>query len=161
MLSLELLPREKLEALAELKRRGLDVTSLVNNLTSSIEATGLYTTTDPIKWIETNFYIPETTQAITLAEYQKACLREVLTFDEAGQFPYSTIVWSDIKKSAKSTIAAAVGLWMAFRKPWASIKVVANDLKQADSRVAYFMRRAIELNPKLSQVCRMKPSGYL
>ena len=116
---------------------------------------------DPIGWIERDFYIPETRGPIKLGAYQRACLQEVLTPDAKGFFPYSTIVWSDIKKSAKSTIAAAVGLWMAKRTPWSSVKVIANDLKQADSRVAYFMRRAIELNENLGKVYRVRPSSYV
>lgn len=36
--------------------------------------------------------------------------------------------------------------------------VVANDLKQADSRVAHYIRRAIQLNPKLNS--RYKINGY-
>jgi phage terminase large subunit-like protein len=101
---------------------------------------------DPVGWITHNFIIPETNRPIDLYDSQVAPLREALAV-ENGQFRYSTVVWSAIKKSAKSSIAAAVGLWFAWRKPWSSIKVIANDLKQADSRVAYYMRRAIELRP--------------
>jgi len=94
-----------------------------------------------------------------LYPYQIACLQEATRRDETGKFVYSTVVWSDIKKSAKSTIAAAVGLWRAFQVDWGSVYVVANDLKQADSRVSYYMRRAIELNPAMGGV-KVKPSGY-
>lgn len=88
-----------------------------------------------------------------------ACLREALRTDENGKLVYSTVVWGDIKKSVKSTVAAAVALWRAFQTDWGSVYVVANDLKQADSRVAYYIRRAIELNPAMSGV-KVKPSGY-
>lgn len=109
---------------------------------------GEYTDSDPIHFIKTHFYIPETNQPIQLYPSQENPLQEALTIEPDGNFRYSTVVWSAIKKSAKSSIAAAVGLWFAWRKPWSSIKVIANDLKQADSRVAYYMRRAIELHPK-------------
>lgn len=95
-----------------------------------------------------------------LDDYQVACLRQALTRDENGNFPYSLVLWSDVKKSAKSTVAAAVALWLAWQTEWGSIKIVANDLKQADSRVAYYIRRAVELNPYMSQVVNIKPSGY-
>lgn len=114
-----------------------------------------------MEWIERNFYAPETKGAITLAPYQKAMIREALRTDEQGDFIYSTILWGDIKKSIKSTIAAAVILWRAFNTEWGSIKIVANDLKQADSRVAFYARRAIELNPALAVRAKIKPSGYL
>lgn len=117
---------------------------------------------DPVHWILENFYIPETDDhRIILVPYQIACLDEALARDENGMFLYSTILWGDIKKSIKSTISAAVALWMAFTTPWASVKIVANDLKQADSRAAFYARRCIELNPAMKDICKVKPSGYL
>ncbi len=103
---------------------------------------------DPVRWIQAHFYIPETGQPMALYPSQEIPLREALRRDENGHFHYSTAVWSSIKKSAKSSIAAGVGLWTAWQKPWSTVRVIANDLKQADSRVAYYMRRAISLHPE-------------
>jgi phage terminase large subunit-like protein len=111
---------------------------------------------DPADWIEKEFHIPELKGPIQLAPYQKRCLREALSKGDDGLFKYSVIVWSDIKKSAKSTITAAVALWMAINKSWGEIMCVANDLKQADSRVAYYFRRAIELHPEMSKVAKVR-----
>lgn len=121
---------------------------------------------DPVEWMLEHFFIPETENDpvapfhIKLADYQQDALWQALTPDEDGNYPYSVVVWSDIKKSIKSTIAAGVVLWLATNTPWASIKIVANDLKQADSRVSFYVRRAIQLNPKLAEICHMVPSGY-
>jgi phage terminase large subunit-like protein len=116
---------------------------------------------DPVEWILEHFRIPETRDNhILLADYQQDSLREALSRNENGDFNYSLIVWSDIKKSIKSTIAAAVVLWRAFNTPWASIKIVANDLKQADSRVSFYVRRCIELNERMGAIAHMVPSGY-
>lgn len=109
-----------------------------------------------VPWIEKYFYIPELRGPIKLARYQKAVLKEAFSKDEDGLFRYSTIVWSDIKKSIKSCIAAAVALKMAYSTDWASCYAIANDLKQADSRVGYYMRRAIELNPVLRATCNIR-----
>jgi hypothetical protein len=49
-------------------------------------------------WIETYFYIPELKGPLRFAPYQRAVLNEALTPDADGNFKYSTIVWSDIKK---------------------------------------------------------------
>lgn len=114
---------------------------------------------DPVAWIQEHFYIPETRGALTLAPYQITALRELLAHDDHGIYRYSTMLWSDIKKSAKSTIAAAVALWRAFQidaDGWGSIYIVANDLKQADSRVAYYLRRAIQLNPTIRDRCTIR-----
>ncbi len=115
---------------------------------------------DPVTWIETEFYIPELSGPIQLAPYQRAVLHEAYRTDGAGRFVYSVVVWSDLKKSAKSSIAAAVALERATRLTWGSIKIIANDLKQSDSRVAFYARRAIELNKTGFKDWHIKPSGY-
>lgn len=108
-------------------------------------------------WIEKYFYIPELRGPMKLAKYQKAVLKEAFRKDpDTGLYVYSTIVWGDIKKSIKSCIAAAVGLKVAMENQWASVYSIANDLKGADSRVGYYMRRAIELNPALRQLCKIR-----
>lgn len=111
---------------------------------------------DPVAWIEREFFIPETLAPIVLEPYQRAVIRKALTVDADGNFPYSLVLWSDIKKSAKSTIAGAVVLWLAWHHEWESCRVVANDLKQASSRTFFYITRAIELNPKLKAVCKVK-----
>lgn len=118
------------------------------------------TSADLVKWIEKNFFIPETRDnpklrgRIQLVQYQKDVLREALSRDEKGNFKYSIIVWSDIKKSAKSTIAAAVNLARARHQEWGEYYIIANDLKQADSRVAHYLRRAVQLNETLAKDTR-------
>ena len=114
--------------------------------------------TDAVTWIENNFWIPETRSTIPMMQYQKDCLNHILTPGEDGNFPYSVIIWSDIKKSAKSTIAAAVAQWMALSIDYAEIYIIANDLKQADSRVAAYFRRSLELNPDMRG--RYRQRGY-
>ena len=111
---------------------------------------------DPVAWIEREFYIPETQGALQLEPYQQVVLRKALTRDAEGNFPYSLVLWSDLKKSAKSTVAAAVVLWLAWHHAWETCRVVGNDLKQADSRTFYYIRRAIELNPRLKAACHVK-----
>lgn len=132
--------------------------ALAQNL-GSPEAGAGFRDADPVRWIQTHFWIPEKRGPMELFPYQMACLREATRRNAQGEFVYSTVVWSDIKKSAKSTIAAAVGLWRAMQTEWGSVYVVANDLKQADSRVAYYMRRALQLNSEMGEV-KVKPSGY-
>lgn len=115
-------------------------------------------------WIEKEFLIPETRNdpklrgRIPLVQYQKDVIREIFSRDENGKLKYSIVIWSDIKKSAKSTIAAAINLYRAEHTEWLEAYVIANDLKQADSRVAHYIRRAIQLNPKLNSKYRI--NGY-
>lgn len=115
-----------------------------------------YVDPDPVHWITTHFYIPETGGPITLYPFHVASLREALATDADGLFRYSTVVWSAIKKSAKSSIAAAVALWMAWQRPWSTIKIIANDLKQADSRVFFYIRRCLILNKAMGDQVQIR-----
>ena len=114
-----------------------------------------------VDWITSHFYIPETVfklgktelkGPLWLSPYQVKALNEATIKDANGDYKYSLIVWSDIKKSIKSTIAAAVALRMAFLKDWASIKVVANKREQAQSRSYYYLTRALKLNPQTKKM---------
>ena len=109
---------------------------------------------DPVDWIQSNFYIPETNAPIQLVPYQQAVIREGLR-TENGLFVYSFILWSDTKKSAKSTIAGAISLYLAWHHEWETVRVVANDLKQADSRTFFYIERAIKLNPAWKGLCKI------
>lgn len=109
-----------------------------------------------VTWIQREFYIPETNAPIHLLPYQQQVIREALRTDADGSFIYSTVLYSDLKKSAKSTISAAVALYMAWHRPYETVRIVGNDLKQADSRTFYYIKRAIELNPSLRQQCHIK-----
>lgn len=111
---------------------------------------------DIATWAEKNFFIPETDDKhLRLAPYQKRVFTEAMRTDENGNFVYSTVVWSDVKKSLKSICASVRALYAAYSQEWATVYVIANDLKQADSRVAYYIRRAIELNPKMKRECKI------
>ena len=119
---------------------------------------------DLVTYIKRNFHIPETKNdplykgRIGLMKYQEDALREILTPLPNGNYKYSLVIWSDIKKSSKSTIAAAVNYARAKHTEWGEFYVVANDLKQADSRVAHYLRRGVQLNPKDKGTIRM--AGY-
>lgn len=114
---------------------------------------------DPIDWIEKFFFIPELEGPIALQPYHRAVLREAYRTDADGKFVYSLVLWGDIKKSAKTSIAAAVALERARRHRYGSIKVVANDQKQATSRVFEYARRAVELNPRLASKVYHREGG--
>lgn len=112
---------------------------------------------DPVDWIQSEFYIPETGKPMELYPTQIEPLREALSLD-GENFRYSLVLWSAIKKSAKSTIAAAVGLWMAFNRPHANVRVIGNDLHQSISRVYAAMKTAIELHPQWKHQCKINRS---
>jgi hypothetical protein len=113
---------------------------------------------DQVTWMTRHFWVPELKGPIQFADYQERSLRKILTLGADGLLPYSLVMWSDIKKSIKSTIAAAVALATAWHTDNAEIYIIANDIKQADSRVAHYFRRALELNPEFRGNYRQR--GY-
>lgn len=106
---------------------------------------------DFIEWVESEFYIPETKSAMKLYGLQKAAIREAMRTDDSGKFVYSTVVWSDIKKSAKTVIGAARALWTAIHIEFAMVRVVGNDKDQASSRLFHYIVRCLKINTDLAE----------
>jgi phage terminase large subunit-like protein len=74
------------------------------------------------------------------------------TRDARGKFPYSTYIMGDIKKSAKTELGAAVGLWFMLTEPGRPEGyALANDLEQANSRSFGAINEVIEANPLLKR----------
>jgi len=113
---------------------------------------------DIVAWAEDHFYISETRRPIVLEGHQKRILRDVLTPDADGRFPYETVIYSCPKKSGKTTIAAIVALWLALREEWAEVYCCANDLEQSVGRVFKAAKTACQLNPVLSGEARIVAS---
>lgn len=116
----------------------------------------------PIDWIEHNFYLYDTGKLMNLYPCQKRPLELALSRNEQGKYNYNTVLWSWPKKSAKSSIIAAVADYVAEHHNNGSVKLVANDLKQADSRVGYYLREAIKIGQRNGkrQGINVTPSGY-
>lgn len=75
---------------------------------------------------------------LVLMPMQKAILSRALELDEStGKFKYETVLYSTIKKSGKTSLAAAVGAWYAEEvgPPGTEIFAIANDLEQIEGRV--------------------------
>ena len=109
-----------------------------------------------LDWIKKEFYIPELNGPIEIEKYQEKFIREAYRKDASGNYVYNIVLLSDVKKSAKSTICAAVALERMSAIEWGSCKIIGNDIKQADSRTAYYARRAVQLNPKLQDQINIK-----
>lgn len=95
------------------------------------------------KWIERYFYLYDTAQLMPLENPQRNALIEATRRDDRGRFIYDTVIWSWIKKSGKTTVIAAVVDYFCSNKPRSRWRLVANDLKQADSRVGMYLRENI------------------
>lgn len=115
-------------------------------------------------WIEHNFYLYDTRQLFTFHPCQLAPLHEALRLDTKGRFVYDTVIWAWPKKSAKSTVVAAVADFMATHRQNGRIRLTGNDQRQADSRVGMYMRENIKIGAKRGDAYRkqtsISTSGY-
>lgn len=125
---------------------------------------------DPVLWLERNFMIPEPRDPMTgafladdgpikIAPYQAKILREALRRDDKGNFVYTTVLWSEPKKTGKTSIAAGIALYIAYTQRNSEIYCVANDGKQAKDKIYAKVRRCIELSGKLGGIFKgIKPT---
>lgn len=73
---------------------------------------------------------------MTLFPLHRRIFEKVLSFNEYGDLPYETVLYSATKKSAKTTIAASVGAWyLEEGPPGTEIYVIANSKEHAEGRV--------------------------
>lgn len=118
---------------------------------------------DPVQWITDHFYLYDTGTLMTLEDCQRRPLALSQARDDQGNYRFNTVLWSWPKKSAKSSVIASVADYRAMATQRASVKLVANDLKQADTRVGYYLRESIKLGQRAgnrSYDIRITPSGY-
>lgn len=112
---------------------------------------------DPAVWMEHSFFIedprdPETGEIfqpgpIRLAPHQRKILRYAFTRVN-GLFPYVTIVYSTIKKSGKTRIAAGIAAWYAATQGnFNEVYCLANDGKQSSDRILSAIKKSVTLNP--------------
>lgn len=118
---------------------------------------------DVVNWGQNNFYIPDTRAPLTFLPSQMAVLRYALrrlTRSDArikmfpslsvrvGHFPFRTVLYSTPKKRGKSTVAAAVGRYVAETQTrLGEVYHCANDLDQAKERSFKFISDSIRLTP--------------
>ncbi len=102
----------------------------------------------PSEWIQENFYLYDTRELIELYDCQIRPLDRALSRHLDGTYRYRRVIWSWMKKSAKSVVIAAVCHYIATHKPNAQIALIANDQRQAASRVGFYLREAIKQGQK-------------
>src|SRR5689334_9999819 len=94
---------------------------------------------DPVLFIDEVLKLNEKGEPWALLPHQRTVLREAFTFeqDEEGvwRLRLRLFVYSAIKKSGKTTIAAALKLWWNATRPRTETLICANDAEQSQSRV--------------------------
>lgn len=109
---------------------------------------------DIVAWAEENFVLAETGRPIKLMPHQKKILHLAFTPDIDGRLPFETIIYSCVKKSGKTTIAALVAEWFALTQgSFNEIFMLANDQEQAQGRAFQDVTRSIQAHPYLAGSC--------
>lgn len=116
----------------------------------------------PSQWLSEHFYIPEPRDPdtgdfygpgpIILSETQARILDEALSRDARNRLKYSTIIYSTIKKSGKSTLASGAGLFMMEHTPYGQGYCLANDGKQSEDILYKPIWTCIDLHHKLGGI---------
>lgn len=90
----------------------------------------------PSQWLRANFIDPISEKLIILYPWQAKIIDHALQTDEQGFSKYDLVVWSQPKKSGKTTIAGAVACYVAccIESP-NEIACVANDQEQSTGRI--------------------------
>jgi hypothetical protein len=106
---------------------------------------------NPAQFVEQCLHNPETSEPFELLEAERAFLKHALTLNKNGRLKHPELIYGAIKKSGKTTFAAAVVITvlLLFGGRYGEAYVVANDLEQAQSRVFEQCRRIIEASPLL------------
>lgn len=114
-----------------------------------------FTHEDLFEFAEQTFYVPETARPISLEPIQRCILK--CFFDPAfaakwGLDTFQNFIYSTIKKSGKTTIAALVARWILER--WGSMNevyTVANDLDQSRGLCYDKIYKSLQLDPRWSR----------
>jgi phage terminase large subunit-like protein len=112
---------------------------------------------DPISFIETVLFDPETGKPFVLLEAEKQFLAHAFKTDKHGQLLYPEQVFAAIKKSGKTGLAALylLAMILLFGGRFAEAYCVANDLEQAQSRVFQAVKRIVEASPLLMREAKI------
>jgi phage terminase large subunit-like protein len=91
---------------------------------------------------------------------QQRFLREALTLTSDERLPYPELLFSAIKKSGKTTLAAMIAIYLVIviAGPWAECYVVSNDLEQSIGRVWESARRIVKASLLLRGSARITAS---
>jgi phage terminase large subunit-like protein len=92
--------------------------------------------TDPAAFIDDFLPLNEKGKPWRLSAHQRKVLRLAFRWTAEGRLDLlRLLIWGEMKKSGKTALAAALGLWWGFTRSWTEIVVIANDLEQSIGRV--------------------------
>jgi hypothetical protein len=117
---------------------------------------------NPIAFVDAMIPLNEKGKPWSLAPYQRRVLALVFTWIMVaacescvgtcvGHLAMRLLLWSEVKKSGKSFMAALLVLWWAFTHPETELVVTANDLEQIQGRIYRTIVALLKHNPTLGR----------
>ena len=112
---------------------------------------------NPISFIETVLYDPETKRPFKLLPAERAFLEHAFKLDDSGHLLYPEQLYSCPKKSGKTTFAGihALTTLLLFGGSYPEATICANDQEQSVGRVFTMIRRIIESSPLLKREAKI------
>jgi hypothetical protein len=112
---------------------------------------------DPVAFVRECLRDPQTGKPFVLYKEEVEYLRRGFTLTADGRLPFIELVFSAIKKSGKTALAAMCALYVAviIGGPWAEVFCLANDLEQSTSRVWEACKRMVEASPFLRSLAKV------
>ena len=112
---------------------------------------------NPISFIETVLYDPETKKPFKLLPAERAFLEHAFKLDDSGHLLYPEQLYSCPKKSGKTTFAGihALATLLLFGGSYPEATICANDQEQSVGRVFTMIRRIIESSPLLKREAKI------
>jgi hypothetical protein len=111
---------------------------------------------DCVAFIDEFIRLNEKGEPWRLSAYQRFVLRLAFTWDSLGHLLFRLLLWSEIKKSGKTMLAACLTLWWGFTRPRTEIICAANDLEQSQGRVFATAVALCELNRYLAEAVTIR-----
>ncbi len=110
---------------------------------------------DIIKFLEEQFFIPESRRPIVLENFQKEKILKPLFY---GDRPYTMALLGEPKKSGKSCLASGIAEWYLFTqgiRPGENVEILicASDKEQGTWTVYNKLKEAIRMNRKMLMQC--------
>ena len=112
---------------------------------------------DPAAFIDDYIPLNEKGKPWRLSPHQRKVLNLAMRWAREGrEQSLRLLLWAEMKKSGKTLLAGALGLWWAYTRPNTEVITAANDLEQSVGRVFKTMLDLIKRNPSLLKSARLK-----
>lgn len=109
-----------------------------------------FTTHMPSEFFRRGYVLdPENNITLSPIPEQYAIMDTLAQRDSNGDFIYADWIYSQCKKHGKTSLVAGILLWQAWRVSNGYVVVVANDQKQADSRLFRVILNTVQKHPQM------------